>query len=63
MTNNRLGISILDEIYLAYLMRSALLDDLGGAGAVDAAGAGATAVDDDRAGAGAVADAGVGAPR
>jgi hypothetical protein len=28
MTNNRLGVSILDEIYLSYLMRSALLDDL-----------------------------------
>lgn len=26
MTNNRLGVSILDEIYLSYLMRSALLD-------------------------------------
>ncbi|MFI5485873.1 MULTISPECIES: thiopeptide-type bacteriocin biosynthesis protein [Micromonospora] len=28
MTNNRLGVSILDEIYLSYLMRTALLDDL-----------------------------------
>jgi hypothetical protein len=28
MTNNRLGVSILDEIYLSYLIRSALLDDL-----------------------------------
>ncbi|HEX6969067.1 MAG TPA: lantibiotic dehydratase C-terminal domain-containing protein [Micromonosporaceae bacterium] len=27
MTNNRLGVSILDEIYLSYLMRCALLDD------------------------------------
>ncbi|MGW3602786.1 lantibiotic dehydratase C-terminal domain-containing protein [Micromonospora sp. NPDC005161] len=27
MTNNRLGVSILDEIYLSYLMRAALLDD------------------------------------
>ncbi|MGS2616750.1 thiopeptide-type bacteriocin biosynthesis protein [Micromonospora sp. LZ34] len=28
MTNNRLGVSILDEIYLSYLLRTALLDDL-----------------------------------
>lgn len=32
MTNNRLGVSILDEIYLSYVMRSALLDDLALAG-------------------------------
>jgi hypothetical protein len=32
MTNNRLGVSILDEIYLSYLMRSALLDDVALAG-------------------------------
>ncbi|WP_233513664.1 lantibiotic dehydratase C-terminal domain-containing protein [Micromonospora craterilacus] len=32
MTNNRLGVSILDEIYLSYLMRTALLDDLAPAG-------------------------------
>ncbi|MFJ6195521.1 lantibiotic dehydratase C-terminal domain-containing protein [Micromonospora sp. NPDC092111] len=32
MTNNRLGVSILDEIYLSYLVRSALLDDLATAG-------------------------------
>lgn len=31
MTNNRLGVSILDEIYLSYLLRTALLDDLAGA--------------------------------
>lgn len=28
MTNNRLGVSILDEIYLSYVIRNALLDDL-----------------------------------
>jgi thiopeptide-type bacteriocin biosynthesis protein len=28
MTNNRLGVSILDEIYLSYVLRTALLDDL-----------------------------------
>ncbi|SCL19396.1 thiopeptide-type bacteriocin biosynthesis domain-containing protein [Micromonospora pallida] len=28
MTNNRLGVSILDEIYLSYLIRTALLDDM-----------------------------------
>ncbi|MBY8872564.1 thiopeptide-type bacteriocin biosynthesis protein [Micromonospora sp. PLK6-60] len=28
MTNNRLGVSILDEIYLTYLIRSALLEDV-----------------------------------
>lgn len=33
MTNNRLGVSILDEIYLSYLIRSALLDDLAAVGA------------------------------
>ena len=33
MTNNRLGVSILDEIYLSYLMRNALLDELKPAGA------------------------------
>lgn len=33
MTNNRLGVSILDEIYLSYLVRSALLDDLATVGA------------------------------
>ncbi|MFF5180735.1 lantibiotic dehydratase C-terminal domain-containing protein [Micromonospora sp. NPDC000316] len=27
MTNNRLGVSILDEIYLSYLLRAALLDE------------------------------------
>ncbi|MFU8874094.1 lantibiotic dehydratase C-terminal domain-containing protein [Micromonospora sp. SL4-19] len=32
MTNNRLGVSILDEIYLSYLMRAALLDDPAPAG-------------------------------
>ncbi|WP_165521730.1 thiopeptide-type bacteriocin biosynthesis protein [Micromonospora zingiberis] len=32
MTNNRLGVSILDEIYLSYLMRTALLDELAPAG-------------------------------
>ncbi|KKK06032.1 thiopeptide-type bacteriocin biosynthesis protein [Micromonospora sp. HK10] len=32
MTNNRLGVSILDEIYLSYVMRTALRDDLAPAG-------------------------------
>ncbi|MEU5725453.1 thiopeptide-type bacteriocin biosynthesis protein [Micromonospora sp. NPDC047738] len=32
MTNNRLGVSILDEIYLSYVMRTALLDDVAPAG-------------------------------
>ncbi|MET7969455.1 thiopeptide-type bacteriocin biosynthesis protein [Micromonospora sp. NPDC005305] len=32
MTNNRLGVSILDEIYLSYVLRTALLDDLAPAG-------------------------------
>lgn len=32
MTNNRLGVSILDEIYLSYLMRAALLDEPAPAG-------------------------------
>jgi thiopeptide-type bacteriocin biosynthesis protein len=32
MTNNRLGVSILDEIYLSYVLREALLDDLAPAG-------------------------------
>jgi hypothetical protein len=33
MTNNRLGVSILDEIYLSYVIRKALLDDLSPVGA------------------------------
>ena len=30
MTNNRLGVNIHDEVYLAYLLKRAVLDDMAG---------------------------------